>query len=75
MAKDVGLPEQGAEELNSFLAMGNERTRCNTELNHLEMSMLAKAVSMQQAGILPMDMDFDSLLAKTNQQLQLEGLL
>ena len=74
MAMDVSLPEQAQEELNDFLAQANLRGRLITEQLNTEMSMLAKGMAMQQAGIIPQEFNLEILTDKVNDQLQLEGL-
>jgi len=72
---DVGLPEQGKEELQDFLTMAKVLVQmqndCSRDANH----MLAKGLAMQQAGILPPNFDLDTMVAQATVQSELEGLL
>jgi len=74
MTMNAGLPSEARVQLNDFLDQANVRSRLISETIHTEMGMLAKGMALQQAGIIPADMELDSLKEKAASQMDLEGL-
>jgi len=71
----VSLPEQVRQELEDFIAMGEEISppwEGDVERN---MATLTKAIALQQAGILPLNHDLNWCMDSAKTQLELEGLL
>lgn len=75
MANDVGLPEQAADELRSFLdgakVLNDMKRNCETADGHL----MAQGLAMQQAAILPPNFDLEVMIQQAGIQIGLEGLL
>lgn len=55
--------------------LAKDRTTAEGEVQTKEMQMLAKGMAMQQAGILPPNMDIEAMVVQAEHQCTLEGLL
>jgi len=75
LARDVGLPEQAIEELKDFLAISSRKDDADMEGMVRNNQLLAKGMALQQAGIIPLNMDIEAMEAAAMHQMTLEGLL
>jgi len=71
----VSLPEQVRQELEDFIALGEENTPPWESEVDKNMTTLTKAIALQQAGILPLNHDLAWCMEAARTQLELEGLL
>ena len=73
---NAGIPEHARLELEDFLALSLGGSEALGEPDTFkEMTMLAKSISLQQAGILPLNHDLGWSVEAAKTQLELEGLL
>jgi len=71
----VSLPEQVRKELVDFIALAEEKVPPWDSEVDKGMDILAKAIALQQAAILPLNHDLVWCVEAAYGQLQLEGLL
>jgi len=67
------MPENAQTEITDYLSLYEELQAKSIEVTHLDFSLQAKGIAMQQAGVIPMDTSNDTIHWLVSAQI-LEGL-